>query len=492
MDVVKRLLLLLNLLYAQDWNVRQRFELINLDARFETAINQLELEYDPGAAAFIEHHTYFLQTLIKGDTQSLQTFLQKSPILIEQIKNRKYRYYADFFLAQTHLEQSIIYYWLQQYHKIPPLVKEALRYAQKSKDIEAQRIQALYKILLSCLPQQDQELKKRLPVKADLLKGWDQFQKAHQGSKWLLIENQVIAYFLLKDFLNKKDSAFHLLRNLVAMENPPAAIRYLFAHYYFENHQCDSTLAYLSVYRKDPSHRELLRFPFFSLLLGKSLLCTQHYEESISFFNQYLNQYYGRYWRHEAFYFLALSYLLQKQVKLCERYLRAVTQLPEPITDQDRLALHQARYFLNKGISKRQLQFLQVALLVQSGRFQQALLPLKTMETQFNYLDNEEKTALYFYLGRIAHLQGDTIAAKSYYQRCMRFPATFYLWMHPLAAFYVGQLAEAQKDWAVARQYYRMVFQYQNYPIERSLQRKAMAALERLKNKRYYVPNEKP
>jgi len=475
---------------SHHWNIRQRFELMAFDGRFESALAQTNIEYSPQGIAFITHHLLFLKALIYQDPSSLLEFETKSPILLQQIQNHSRFPYTTFFISEIYFERAMIALLKEELITAANLLKKAYHFAQKSLSTnpeikEPYRIIGLIQVGLSSLPSSYQKIAEVLGYETDMKKAITHFEQTTYGPGWLILENKLILYFLYKHFLRDLHSTDSILNQLISIENPPALFLCLKASDALEKRQPDSALYYLHFYLNEENLTPY-RFPYVHFLAGKAYFLKGNYVKAQFYLKNFLDHYSGKAYVALANLYLGFCSLFDNNGKELESYLKRVTESPARL-EVDKEAQYLAKHILQHGVSQMEIQFLKIRFLVDGGHFQQALNALESIRPKLATLTNDQKTMFYYYLARIYHFQKQYYEAKTHYRLTLHQPTELYKWMHAYAAFYLGQILEEEQDWEPARRYYRQALSYPIGPYQQSIETYAKAALERLKEKRYEI-----
>ncbi len=483
--------------FSQKWTIRERFDLLSFDARFETAFNELNLEYRTVAISFIHHRILFWKAIIKQDHSAIEEFNAQSPVLLKQVKNRRKQKYGNYFLAEMHWEKFCIDAFQKNYFNAFKNLNQAYSYASKSlkedpEIFEPYRIIGLTQILLSTLPGEYKSFLKNFGVNPSLESGYQNFLKAKNNSKWLKLENELTEYFLQRKLLKNQHTADSVISELNAFDDPPILFRYLKGVSFLDNKQNDSLYLFLKPYLSDLPRlqNDAGRFPYIAFLLGKSLFYKRKYAEAIKYFQLFLTYFKGQMFREEARLKMAFSHLFIGNHSRAEKIFRELANKEPPLFEQDKAAIRLASDIHKNGLSKYEIQLLQARFLIDGGYFDQALNKLKKLQTQFLKLSPDEKIMLFYYFARAYHFQGKKHQAKNNYQKAMQQNSRRYRWMSAYSAYYIATILEEQEDWPNARTFYRRAMEFSNHPYKNTLEALAKAGLERLKNKKYDVPEE--
>ncbi len=490
-------LLWTTLTFAQKWTIRERFDLLCFDGRFETALNELNLEYRTIGISFIHHRILFWKAMLLQDKYSLEEFNTQSPVLLKQIKNRKKQKYGLYFLAEVYWEKFIADAFQKNYVSAFKNLNQAYSYATKSlkadpKIQEPYRIIGLTEILLSTLPEEYKTFLNSFGVSADLEKGYTTFQKAKENSRWLKLENELVEFFIQRKLLKNQHSADSVISRLNSFDDPPVLFRFLKGVSFLDNKQNDSLYQLLSPYLSDLPRlqNDTRRFPYIAYLLGKTLFYKQKYSDALRFFRLFLTYYKGQMFVEDTKIKMAFSYLFSGNSLQAESLFKELSQQEKPLFEQDKAAVRLASEIIKNGLSQYENKLLKARFLIDGGYLEKALAILNQVQTHYLKLNSDEKTMLFYYLARAYHFQDKKHFAKNNYQKAMQQNSGRYKWMGAYSSYYIATILEEQEDWPNARTFYRRAMQFTNHPYKNTLEALSKAGLERLKNKKYDVPEE--
>jgi hypothetical protein len=117
---------------------------------------------------------------------------------------------------------------------------------------------------------------------------------------------------------------------------------------------------------------------------------------------------------------------------------------------------------------------------------------LEALRINLSRLSGDQRTALYYTYGRLYHRWGREEPARFAYYQTTRQVAETNRWMQAYAALYLAQLYAQGADWHNARLYFLEAQKLGAATGRTGVVQKAKAGYERIKDKRYAVPGEKP
>ncbi|MEN8225554.1 MAG: tetratricopeptide repeat protein, partial [Bacteroidota bacterium] len=157
-------------------------------------------------------------------------------------------------------------------------------------------------------------------------------------------------------------------------------------------------------------------------------------------------------------------------------YMDRVKQYGDAFTDGDKLALRDA-----ESGELPNLCLLKARLLYDGGYFAQADSTLNRLDCGLT--TERDKTEFPYRRGRISHALNDIDAALSWYEKTIETGGRQPYYFASNAALQIGAIYESLGDYSLAEDYYRQCLQMPGKEYKTSLNQKAKAGLNSLKDK---------
>lgn len=226
------------------------------------------------------------------------------------------------------------------------------------------------------------------------------------------------------------------------------------------------TLSYTSV--KD--------FPYLYFLMGVSHLRKLN-EESISYFNEYLDYFDGIHYIKEAHQKLAwASLIFEEDIPAYKYHMQRCIEEGSVMIDDDKQALREAK--------KHEIPnpiLLRARLLFDGGYYQKAYQELIKNAHVF-YADKSYQMEYFYRLGRITQALKNYPESIQYFHQTMNADAEETSYMSCNAALNLGIIYESQNDMDKARDYFNKCLALNPSEYQQSLHQKARTGLNRISN----------
>ncbi|MBX3102606.1 MAG: tetratricopeptide repeat protein [Bacteroidetes bacterium] len=472
---------------------RQQIELQLLDFQYDAA-GQLTRFYlaDGDIPRFYQNHSLFLKAFIWQKGSDMDAFLADASLQDSYFAQHKVEdplnrvFHAEIILKiaiiqvlqGNHLKAA---YSLQSAWAI--LQKQVKKYPDHPQN---DRLLGIFHLAFSGVPSEYKWVLGIFGMEGDFNTGIRLLERAAREAPYLNLETQLVLYYAERNLKAGIGDASHRIDSLHTAHPDILAVSYLYIHNLLDKGSHAVALAELQ-----RVSARAAQMPYIHYQLGKACYYTEQFDEAIVHFQNYVYTYPGKLFVADALFKRALSYALSgNRVKaraafheMANSYAYRTSQF-----DEDQYAQAQATWYQNKLFTDVEQQLLYMRYQTDGGRPQEALKKAQPLLATAPMLSNDERTELYYRLGRAYHLLGRWDEAKTSYRNAIVQNPIRALWMKVYAHFYIAQIMEQQAEWHDARRYYKEALQYSSYPFQKSLEQKTKAGLSRLKHKRYDLP----
>jgi tetratricopeptide (TPR) repeat protein len=224
-----------------------------------------------------------------------------------------------------------------------------------------------------------------------------------------------------------------------------------------------------------PQGEEYFPFYYLDFLLGLAKLHRLDDDADV-YLLRFTTNFKGNAYVKEAYQKLAWHSLLTGRPDMYTHYMNKAIEYGNDFTDADRLALAEAESGVIPNVC-----LLKARLLYDGGYYDKADSTLNQLECD---LQSERDSIEYPYrLGRIAHAQKRYNEALKWYDETIISGHDAYYYFAANAALQAGNIYEMQERYELARTYFRKCLDMPNREYRRSMQQKAKAGLNRIKDK---------
>jgi tetratricopeptide (TPR) repeat protein len=225
-----------------------------------------------------------------------------------------------------------------------------------------------------------------------------------------------------------------------------------------------------------PEDKAFHPFYYLDFLTGLAKLNRLDADANI-YFLKFTTNYKGSAYVKEAYQKLAWHWLLNGDEKMYRTYMKKVILYGDEFSDGDKLALSEAK----KGESPNPC-LLRARLLYDGGYYSKADSVLTAMDCRF---ESTRDSAEYTYRkGRVYHAMDFKEDALLWYKRTIDEYRELPYYFAANASLQAGTLYETSGQLDIAADYYRECLRMPNTEYRRSLQQKAKAGLNRVKDKK--------
>ncbi len=237
---------------------------------------------------------------------------------------------------------------------------------------------------------------------------------------------------------------------------------------------CKKTDEVIKTLTNRPTSAEYARFYFLDYLLGQAKLHRMDKDASTPL-KTFVTYFKGQNYIKDAYLKIAWSYLVQGDEKQYRNYLEMVKIYGQAYFDEDKQALKEAQSGLAPLVA-----MLRGRLYFDGGYYEKALLELNSI-TANQFRNAREKTEHVYRLGRVYDEKGDKEKALEYYQKTLDLAKSQPWYYAANASLHMGYIYEKKGDKVKAKSCFEAVLTMPVEEYKTSLEGKAKAALQKLK-----------
>ncbi len=430
-------------------------------------------------AQFIELKTRALKILINENHQDLKEWESQLEKFERGLKEKNFTGKDNFlWRAELLLMKSFLNIRAEKYVIAVKDFNDCYNYYSSGlkrypDNLELQKGIALVRILLGVVPVQYQWALKLFGFEGDIVAGFDALKRiilsCNDPSLLALKEESLFLYATLSVNFGKKNedllkviysNQFHVSQNPL--------VRYAFVSALLKETNADSALDMFGI---SPIQETL---PHLHYLKGYLLLLNGNPKAEQSF-KYFLQIHKGKMLKAAAYQKLSWYYYLNSDLKRSFFYNSKIGELTVFPTDEDLQAKNTSVHPLPaKCLLRARLDF-------DGGFFQKSLTELLSCE-EGELKNTSEHLEFLYRLGRVQQKLGNIEKALHYFDLTIQRGSKHKDYFAPAAALYAGNLTEEAGNLEKARKYYLKVFEFHDYPYERSLSQKAKAGISRIKD----------
>jgi len=279
----------------------------------------------------------------------------------------------------------------------------------------------------------------------------------------------VVENYITHAHKGKLDDAAKLYQNY----SDNLLICYLYAAILTKNSHADEALKVIS---NRPVGNDLIYFPHVDLLLGELHLYKGEYLEAREYYNHFITHFRGQNSVKDAYFKIFLTYWLNDEDEQAFPYFDKILQNGRELYDSDK---HAQRIAKNREIPNKILT--KIRLYTDGGYYTSAFELMKTLSMNQFYTKREKLEYLYR-TARLYHKAGQLNDAIVYYKKTIELSAEENYYFAPNSALQLGYIYQSRNEKEEAIRQFNNALNYKNYEYKNSIDNKAKAALNELKN----------
>ncbi|MEL6592222.1 MAG: tetratricopeptide repeat protein [Bacteroidota bacterium] len=493
--LLRRTLLLLCLLLcilpvpAQDDRPSSKQAIIEqhlLDLEFETAQERLPILSSMAEVAYYGFSVRIYQYLATQDKQYFQdmrSVWRHTENAIEELPESDRR--RALLLAEIHCKRAAAEFIKGNYFSAVQYARSGRNYAIEQQQ-RFPKDQAIYKVLgvfnamFGAVPSRYLWITEMLGYEGDVRQGLKQLTTAAQiEQSYLPIEAVLFASYIEKIMLNQSEQSLERLLRARKQHSPNAVLDYFCALAYMQNKQTEKALPFLQN-QLASTNLGRTHMPYWDYQMGKAYYNRGNYQQAYPYFKRFLEKYRGKLFLTDAHFRLGMAYTLNGQYASGKPYFSRLAERENSGFDQDEYAAHLAQIFAERAPTTTERSLFQARHFYDGGYFEKAEQLLQNLNQQ-DGLSADNKTELYYRLGRLYHDQKQLSKAVEHYQAGIEQAAQEEVWLQAYARYYLGEIARQQNRPQEARKQYEAALKYDDYWYQSGLENRCKTRLGEIK-----------
>lgn len=474
-------------------NCKQAYnDIINLHFQAGAAHLEKEKQINPSNSIplYLENYIAFFQLFIgenKQDYEDMQKIL--SLRIAKLVQSDKSSPYYKYCLADVYLQWAFIHVKFGDYVTAAYEINKAYGLLESNKKqypgfLPNQKGLGLVHALVGSIPDNYKWLTSIIGMSGSVEQGISELEAVFELSVtspeygYLKVEALFMLTFLKMNLQSGPERYTQLQSMYVKVKsdkifNSPLML-YCRAIVALKSNEAKQAELVLQLYKQEEG-----QYPFYYLdyLMGLSKFYRLDMKAA-NYFVYFLNNYKGKSFIQSSYQKLAWAYLLMGKKDRYKQYMQEVLKHGPAQIDEDKQAETEAK----KGIEPN-LFLLKARLLFDGGFFEQAHSVLTSSVAVLSLNSEKEKLEQLYRLGRIFHGWNKPNEAILYYNKTIDKGKESIHYYAANAALELGYIYEKQKKFRQAVYYFTLSTRMKNEEYRTSINQKAKAALERLKNK---------
>jgi len=312
-----------------------------------------------------------------------------------------------------------------------------------------------------------------LGMRGSVTTGQKQLQELSLSKSSLSIEATIL-YFTVKGFINQQfPEAAEGLLECLSRQPDNRLLLFLTINMLTKDARSEKALELISTLDKN---NQGLQMHYVEYLRGEALINKGEYTTAIAAYQKFIAGYRSQSFKKDAHYKIALGYWLLGNESQAKIYFEKAKTTGREQSDPDKYAASQLAE--NKFPNPK---LLKVRLFTDGGFYKEA--QAASLDINYTELKTLKDQTEYFYRkARLEHKLNEMSLARANYLETIKLSADNPWYFAPNSALQLGYMYREQNDLVHAKKYFELALSYKRHEYKNSIDSKARAALDQLKN----------
>ena len=436
----------------------------------------------------LENYIYFLTVFIAEEEKDFNKYDDLKDKIIDRLKegNENSPYYR-YSLAQVNLQWSVARAKFKEYTTATLEINKAYRLLEENNKLYPDFLPNLINLgmmhtLIGTVPDNYNWVKKLVGVEGTIDQGVNEILKVLNASvtqkEYSHYKAECLFYlsFIQINLTSNRQKALDYIKLIESdsssLRNPLAI--YAISRIYSDNGLNDKAIELLL---SRPMGDEYFPFYFLDYLTGIAKL-NRLDSDAYKYLFKYAINFKGINYIKDSYQKIAWYYLVNENTEKYKEFISKVMIYGNSVVDADIQAEREA-----KNSSPPNLYLLRARLLFDGGYYEKALAAITGSKTT-GFLKNSRDSLEFSYrIGRIYHEWGKPETSIPFYLKTIENGSQSPYYFAANAALQLGIIYEKQADFEKAAEYYELAQSMENVEYKNSINQKAKAGLNRIKNK---------
>jgi len=436
----------------------------------------------------LENYIYFLSVFIAEEEKDFDKYDDLKDQIIDRLKEGDERSpYYRYCLAQVNLQWSVARAKFKEYTTATLEINRAYRLLVENNEEFPDFLPNLINLgmmhtLIGTVPDNYNWVKKLVGVEGTIDQGVNEILKVLNASvtqKEYAHYKAECLFYLSFIQINLTTNRQKALDNIKLIESDSSGLRnplaiYAISRIYSDNGMNDKAIELLL---SRPMGDEYFPFYFLDYLTGVAKL-NRLDSDAYKYLFKYAINFKGINYIKDSYQKIAWYYLVNENMDKYQEFIAKVNQYGNAVVDADIQADREAT---NKAVPN--VYLLKARLLFDGGYYEKALAAITSSKTT-GFLKNSRDSLEFSYrIGRIYHEWGKTETAIPFYLKTIENGSESSYYFAANAALQLGIIYENKGDFKTAAENYELAQRMENKEYKNSINQKAKAGLNRIKDK---------
>ncbi len=437
---------------------------------------------------YLENYIDFLSLIISEDKQKFDLLKNNQDIRINQLeKGDKNSPYYSYCLAEVYMQWAFVRLKFEDYTNAAYEINKAYNLLTKNaKDfpdfMPNYKGLGILHAIIGTIPDNYKWIFNIIHIEGSVEQGISELNKLlnlslkNKEYEYLKTETIFILTYVQANLQKDKEGLSGLkeiTEKMTVQEKDNPMIIYCRAYINMKLQNNDNAINILMSYKTKEGV-----FPFYYLyyLTGKAKLNKMDPDADV-YLLKYITNFKGQNYIKAAYQKLAWFYLLKGDKNKYDLYVSKVLNSGKASIDEDKQAVLEV-----KGKAPN-IYLLKARLLCDGGYYHEAIKALVEKKPSEIFTEAREYLEFTYRFARIYHEMGQTNEAISYYKMTLKNGENFTYYFAANSALHLGYIYENLKDFKTAGYYFNKCLSMKNEEYKNSIEQKAKAGLNRIKNK---------
>lgn len=416
-----------------------------------------------------------LELLINEDKRLLNAYELTFEKQLAELEHQPNGAEVLFAKAELQLQWAFVYLKFEQEFdgafKLRKAYQLAAQVRKKYPDfLPILKTHGLLQILLGAVPEKYDWVLRMMNMEGTTQTGLAELQQVSKANSFVSIEASIFLALIHGYITQEPLIAKTYISELITEYPFTSLISFVGATLALKNNDADRSLELLKVLVPE-------NLPAIHYLTGEALLYKGNYEEAILSFQQYSKLFKGSSFLKDAQFKTGICYqLLQNKIKADYHY-----ALARSISSENTEADKYATRILNspEGLNTK---LSRIRFLTDGGYYDEARKAAHEVSPA-DLPTQKDQVEFYYRQARLAQFSGNSNAARLFYEQVLDMSGDQPWYFAPNAALQLGYL-KMDKDKTEAKMYFNKALSYKKHEYKNSIDAKAKAALNQLKERR--------
>lgn len=441
---------------------------------------------DKCIAEYSVFHSYIIQSLViqsRKYENKVRYYYENVMYYAERLpENSPYRLYfvgeMDFEIALVHLQDKN--YWSAVW-KIKSAYQKLTECVQKYPDFyEPYKTLGILHTMIGNIPRKYAWMANMLGFKGTIQQGEKELLLCIQKADIQQTEAQLVYAYMCMNIYLKREKSLAVAAEM-PRQYPESKYVATICALICTKLNCDEEGAYIIEKLSGFRDRDYLDFAFTEYLTAEYALHKNDKNTAIEHYKNYISKAENDLFKADSYFKTGLCHELQKQRNEALAYYQKAIAEPDSEQEEDKQAKKYAQELLKNPLNGIQIDLRTARNYADGGYYNKAIEQIQNYQTTLSAYQYTEQAEWYYRMARIVHAQKKWELAVQYYKKCTEINLVQAIWMQVYAWYYMGNVYELQKNNTKAKECYQKALSYNNYEYQNSLERRAKAALQRVK-----------